>query len=287
MKSTTSKLSIICITLALSTHQGMAASVVAYAFTGEGNEMFLNTLGTSGSTTTPLQTVVGSGSSVHSLAGGGELGYSGQASATASYNSLRSAASGALTNSFYDSAYNYAESTGVPQTYASQGTAEFTQTLLHGGTAVNYTSTYALHLTGTISGNARAAVSISLTHASNTPETWFYDAVGNYDLMIYSQAYIHGAFAQDFSLSLNTLYSFGTTSLADGGDYNGAAAFGNTLEVVGIDIRDDSGRLIRQGTIASDSGQSFNIISVPEPSTSLLAFLGVGFFLRRSRKHSF
>jgi hypothetical protein len=285
MKLSSSKLTILFLTVGMLGENAMAASVLANAFSGEGNEMFVRGLGTSGNTTNPFQTVTGAGGSTHPLAGGGSLGFNGQASATASYNSLRASASGSLTNSFYDAAYDHANSTGIPQTYVSQGRADFTQTLQHGGTAVNYTSTYALHVTGTISGNARAAVSITLTHASETPQTWFYDAVGNYDLIIYSQAYVHGAFAQEFSLSINTLYSFGTISLMDGGNYSGSANFGNTLEVVGIDVRDESGTLIPQGTISSDSGQTFNIISIPEPSSSLLAFLGAGFLFRRGRKN--
>ncbi len=195
--------------------------------------------------------------------------------ATASYNTLRTSASGTITNTYYDENYDHGAGTGVPTAYFSQGNAQFSQTLQYGGTAHSYTSTYILRLTGSIAGNGRAAVSISLTHASQPAQTWIFREVGTFDLMIYSQAYIHGASPQEFKLSINTLYSFDMFRYPEGADASGGADFGSTLEVVGIDLRDEMGNLQPQGTITSDSGQQFAIVAVPEPSSVALLVFGI------------
>ncbi|MBC7981373.1 MAG: hypothetical protein H7Y36_12490 [Armatimonadetes bacterium] len=241
--------------------------------------MLSNILGTSDSSTTPFEVVEGEGGSTHNLdsvGGSGDLIFDAQATASASYGSLRASASGSITNSFFDPNYDFDAGTGVPIAFYSQGSARFSQTLQYGGTAVNYTSTYILRLTGSIIGGARAAVIIDLTHGSEPAQSWTYDAVGDYDLALFSQAYIHGGAPQEFQLSINTLYSFDTDTLAPGGDFTGSADFGNTLEVVGIDLRDELGKLQELGTITSDSGQVFTITGVPEPSSAILILMACG-----------
>jgi len=267
------------------------ASVSADAFVGEGNQMFSRGLGFDFSTT-PLEVVEADGSSSHDLSeagGSGVLDFDATAMATASYNTLRASASGTITNTYFDENYNFEANTGVPTAYFSQGNARFSQTLQYGGTANNYISTYILRLTGSISGNGRAAVSIRLTHASQPAQSWFFREVGTFDLMIFSQAYVHGAFPQEFQLSINTLYSFDMFSFQDGSNASGGADFGSTLEVVGIDLRDEMGNLQPQGTITSDSGQEFAIVAVPEPSSVALlvfAITGVGIASYRRKKRS-
>lgn len=264
------------------------SSVEAFSFLGEGNENSAFTIGSSGFTTTPSELVTASGETSHDLTiagGSNELSFSGSGSAFANYSTLRTASSGTLLNSFFDSTYDpNSNPDGIPQTYFTQSRAEFTQTLQYGGTATNYTSRYLLRLGGTIQGTGRAAVIVELTHAMETPQSWFYEANGSYDLAINSEAYIHGGSPQDFRLSISTLYSFGTAFLDDGSNYSGAANFGNTLEVLGIDLRDENGVLQDQGTITSDSGEMFAIIAVPEPSSfGLLLVAGVVWAARRRR----
>lgn len=264
-----------------------AASVSVSAYAAEGNQMLGRVLGTYDGSSTPLVTVNGSGQSSHDLSGvggSGTLQFQGSASAYASYHSLRAQASGSVSNSFYDEDYDHEAETGVPTAYFAQGTASFSQTLLYGGTANNYTSTYIMRLTGTVQGSGRAAISVDLTHGMESPQSWFFSAEGSYDVLLYSQAWVHGRFAQEFSLSVNTLYSFDMDGLPAGGSYSGSADFGSTLEVIGIDLRDESGVLQPQGTITSDSGETFQIIPVPEPSSAvLLGALGLASALRRRR----
>jgi len=272
----------------LSTLEGQSASVFAQAFTGEGNQMNSWIIGPVDTTTTPFQVVRGDGSSQHELGdsgGNGTLEFSGTATASAGYSTLRAAASGSLTNSYYDKNYDFDSASGVPTAFYAQGTAEFAQTLAYGGTANSYTSTYLLHLSGTISGSGRGAVIVELTHAMAPPQSWVYVMEGDFDLNIRSQAYVHGQFAQEFKLRINTLYSFDTDFLQDGFDYSGAADFGSTLQVVGIDLRDENGVLQDQGTITSDSGAMFTIIAVPEPASALLTLSGLAFlaFVRSRR----
>lgn len=253
-----------------------ASSVFADAFVAEGDQSGGYVLGSVGSTTAPFQSVQGSGGSTHDLApfdGTGLLTFNGLASAAASYNALKTASSGAVSNPFYDPNYNVVTNSGVPTAYIAQSHAQFTQTLQYGGTASNYTSIYALRLTGTISGGGRGAIIVDLQHGSEPAQSWFFDADGLYDLRILSSAYVHGAFAQEFTLKISTLYSFDMDTLPSGVDVAGGADFGNTLEFVGVDLRDEQGNLQPPGTITSDSGQPVSIVAVPEPGSVVIVLL--------------
>lgn len=124
-----------------------------------------------------------------------------------------------------------------------------------------------------------------MRHANELEERWIYQANGSYSIPINSSAYIHGASPQTFSFSINTLYSFDTQDLAPGGNFSGSANFGSTLELLGIDSRDQAtGELVAAGTITNGVGDSFNILAVPEPSTALFSLLALAGLTFRSRK---
>lgn len=67
----------------------------------------------------------------------------------------------------------------------------------------------------------------------------------------------------------------------------GEADFGNTLEVIGVDLRDNNGNLLTGDSITGDSGNSYAITLVPEPSSVLLfgfGSLSLAFRRLRSRR---
>lgn len=164
--------------VALFTLQAQSASVYAVAHVAEGNELGVYIIGPHVKITTPLEVVTQTASSEHGHQRG-TLNFSGEATASAGYSTLHSAASGSLTNSYYDEFYELDTNNEIPTEYSAQGHSEFSQTLLYGGTANSYTSTYLLDLSGTIAGTGSAHVYISLTHAMAPPQTWIYFTEGD------------------------------------------------------------------------------------------------------------
>ena len=213
---------------------------------------------------TPFQVIEAPFDSIHDLGqagGSGELTYHGLGRASATFSSLRSEASGTVDNVFYDPDNNFQKGTGsVPTVYTSQSIAEFTQTLSYGSQFINYTSTYVLRLSGTIVGGS-GYVFVELTHANQPSQFWFFNKAGNYSINLLSRAYVHGQFPQEFKLNVRTGFDVHTQFEPEGSTVSGGAFFGSTVQVVGIDLRDDDGNLQPQGTITSDSGEMFPIIS--------------------------
>lgn len=288
---------------AVSTSTLHAVTYRASATVSEGNNTGGNILGTRGFTTQAGVVANGAGSNTHDLEDFGRsdvLDFRGEASASvSSFDSLKAKSSGMLDNAFYDPNYTYSTSTGdsngVPTSYVVDAQAEIDQVLSWGGAATNYTSTYIMLLTGTVTGTGSSSILVTLQHAGETEQTFrYFDLDGSYSIPIRSSAYVHGASPQNFRIKIETVYFFDMQALAanpnfePGSDYGGSADFGNTLVFQGIDSRDNStGELLSQGTITTDAGGAINIIAVPEPSSVVLALLalgGVGFAARRNRK---
>ena len=75
-----------------------------------------------------------------------------------------------------------------------------------------------------------------------------------------------------------------TEDFEDGSDVTGTVSFGNTLELLGIDLRDENGNLAPQGSITRESGEPVAIIAVPEPSALSLLVIASTFIIRRRRR---
>lgn len=221
--------------------------------------------------------------------------YSGQAYAMATYNTLHAAVSGEVRNTYHDLGFAFEEedgviyTNGVPLDFSSFAEARFTQNLVYGGfTANHYISTFLFHLTGSVDGNANQAYAmVEMVHGMSPTQRWFFDNFnadenGNFSLDI-SHSVIVNTSNLEFSLRLYTNVSFLMDQYPDGSDASGSANFGNTLEFVGIDVRDEEGNHLSDGTITSDSGASIPIIQIPEPSAALLGAFGFLALLLRRR----
>ena len=233
-----------------------------------------------------------SGGSMHDLGpagGSGDLVFTGQASASASYQRLRVAASGSVSNTFYDVNYNNSARDGVPTSYVATGTASFDEVLSYGGTATNYTSIYIFRISGQISGTGIGSLVTILDHGSEPREFSNVRDNGTYSFDLISRAYQHGLSPQRFGFRIQALAIFDmTTDIPSGLSLFGDVNFSNTAEFIGIDLRDQDGILQPQGTITSNSGRAINILAVPEPGSTVLLLLGGACaFLRHRRRNSF
>ncbi|MEM9478333.1 MAG: PEP-CTERM sorting domain-containing protein [Verrucomicrobiota bacterium] len=209
--------------------------------------------------------------------------FSGSSSAQALPQTLRAQASGTVVNIDFDSDYDADNQIGIPDNFVSFAQAEFTETLQYGGTATNYNSRYILQFTGTLTGDAFAF--ISLRHGSNPEQTWFFDQPGTYNVPLNSTTFVHGNSPQEFRLFLSTGFDIFSDSFPPSSTISGSANFGNTLQVTGIDLRDNVGNLLTADSVTGSSGSTFNIVPVPEPGTPLLLLtVGAAFLAKRRRK---
>ena len=213
--------------------------------------------------------------------------FTGAASASAEFGRLRAAADGTVSNAFFNEdnppffdGEEFDEG-GVPDFFAPRATASFTDTLQYGGTATGYTSRYLIRLTGNITGEG-ASVTVELAHSSGGRNVFFFSEPGAYDQTLSSEAFVGGP-NQTFSLSLISEFQTSLEIEEDGDTISGSADFGNTLELVAVEVRDEDGNLLSGSQVTSESGTSYDIRAVPEPATLALLAAGVPLVLRRRR----
>ncbi|TWT94141.1 hypothetical protein Pla108_38540 [Botrimarina colliarenosi] len=279
-------LALSCLTLTLVFGEPLVATAGLYSqavlivgdqFTGSGIEF------AESETAIPMPLEVSGSTSyeVSTLGGEGDLTFQGSATALANYSFLRTSAEGEVSNTYYDPDYHHDNGTGdVPTRYTVQSIARFEDTLAYGGTAVGYNSKYIFRVTGNIS-DSNAYASIELTHGMALPQRWFFSEPGPIDVTIVSNSFV-GAPNQLFSLELVTSFDAETEFMGDGGFASGYAQFGNTVELLGIEARDDSGMLLATSDFTSVSGTTYEIIAaIPEPTSLAIGLLGVCMFFGR------
>ncbi|MBK1833244.1 PEP-CTERM sorting domain-containing protein [Roseibacillus ishigakijimensis] len=260
------------------------ASVFSWAFYGYGKDSSESYADMSDSSTVPLLEVSADGSIDFKHTGnpGETLTFSASTLASAASQRLRTHASGQIENTHYDPDYDYETDTGTPSYYTSWAEASYTETLSYGGTATNYISTYIMRLTGDVSGVGTFTL-VEISHGNEPSQSWFFSDEGSYNNIIVSQAFVHGGAPQEITVRILSSFQQSMEFQPDGDYLGGSANFGNTLEVLGVDLRDDQGNLLTGETITSDAGTSYAIIAVPEPCTTILASLAVFAYAVRRR----
>lgn len=209
--------------------------------------------------------------------------FSGQGSASAQFGRLRAAASGSISN--VQNPVEPYETGGYPEVFLVDSIAQSTETLHYGGSATSYTSRYIFRVTGNISGEDAFAV-LRVKQADDFEELFTFFDSGIVNEMVATDAFVHGGSPQEILVTLNAQYQPLSEFFSPGDGASGAAAFGSTVELIGIDLRDQNGVLLPQGTITSSSGMAIPIVdasTIPEPTSTLLVFLAAGVSLASPR----
>ncbi|MEO0514212.1 MAG: hypothetical protein AAF086_02815 [Planctomycetota bacterium] len=220
------------------------------------------------------------------------MDFTGNASASSQFKRLRTSVSASVDNVFYNEEnvpyLDYVndeinDEFGVPTDFIVNAEAQFTDTLQYGGTATGYTSRYLLNLTGTITGT-EAFVFIEIDHGtSGVSQDILYFEPGTYNINIASDTFVGGP-NQTFSIRLFTSFQASAFFAEDGDNLTGTADFGNTLELVGVEVRDqDTNQLLSADQVVGASGESYSVLLVPEPAAAVLVATGLALLAQRRR----
>lgn len=162
---------------------------------------------------------------------------------------------------------------GIPTRVDFDAFAGFTDRLQFNSTATGYTSRYLIRVTGQITAPG-AFVAIDINNGDGQTETYFYTEVGQINDVIATNSVAVLGDQQEFSITVQA-----TASVSPEFDLAGAsnaALFSNTLEVIGLEVRDETGALAPTGFVTTGGGATPTITAVPEPTTAgLFACLSV------------
>lgn len=173
---------------------------------------------------------------------------------------------------------------GIPTTAGFSAYAGFTDRLQYGGTATNYGSRFLFRLTGRIE-NPGAFVVVTIQHAAQPAQSFFFTEVGDFNEVVATEAYVHGGGFQDLSVDIQV--SADADPMFDFGGDTLTADFSNTLEIIGFELRDaDTNQLLTNEIVTTFAGGTLPITAIPEPtSIALLALGGLAFATRRGRHY--
>lgn len=172
---------------------------------------------------------------------------------------------------------------GIPTTAGFSAYAGFTDRLQYGGTATNYGSRFLFRLTGHIE-NPGAFVVVTIQHAEQPAQSFFFTEVGSFNEVVATEAFVHGGGFQDLSVDIQV--SADADPMFDLSGDTLAADFSNTLEIIGFELRDaDTNQLLTDEVVTTFAGGTLPITAIPEPAAiTLLTLGGLAFTTRASRR---
>jgi len=214
------------------------------------------------------------------------MGLSGSASASATYGTIRTRASGTLTNSFYNSENTPFHNSqtgetdydGVPDIFNIQAQAGWTDKLAAGGTANNYISTWIFDVTGSTSGSW--AFSYLQVKIGNNDAQGISFSESTVNRRVRFSGFAIGNGQENIDISVYTTFQPQSQLISQGATASGASNFGNTVKFVGVELRDTNGNLVNT-SITSASGYTYNV--VPEPASMIALGAGLAALIRRKK----
>jgi len=214
------------------------------------------------------------------------MGLYGSASASATYGTIRTRASGTLTNSFYNSENTPFHNSqtgetdydGVPDIFNIQAQAGWTDKLAAGGTANNYISTWIFDVTGSTSGSW--AFSYLQVKIGNNDAQGISFSESTVNRRVRFSGFAIGNGQENIDISVYTTFQPQSQLISQGATASGASNFGNTVKFVGVELRGSNGNLVNT-SITSASGYTYNV--VPEPASMIALGAGLAALIRRKK----
>ncbi|MEM6690063.1 MAG: PEP-CTERM sorting domain-containing protein [Planctomycetota bacterium] len=214
----------------------------------------------------------------------------GLARAQAKFGQLRTYAEGFVVNAqtSFDSGIPFVtddgfDDEGFPDFISVDAFASFTDRLQFGGTATGYRSAYKFRVEGFNSGDG-TFTALNVTN-SGVSDLFFFDQPGAFSEVVTTQSVF---VANDQQLITASLQSTFQPFLQSGSEFAGIASSFQTLDLVGIELRDEVTNEVILDVSVTNSTGSFTVpvIAIPEPSG--LALVGTGLcLLTVSRRRRF
>lgn len=217
------------------------------------------------------------------------MDFHGEVYADGYWKFLKVSAKGTVTNSFYspdnDPWFNTQtgefNGDGVPDIFTVDASAGWTERLIFGGFATNYTARMIYRVHGINTGdNAFSYLRFKIGVADTITHDF---GPGSFNEMITSAPFMIVGPEMDWTTDLYASFQPQMQQYGDGVDLEGSSDFANTIEFVGFEVRDENGNIVTDGvTITGASGQVYAV--VPEPGTMLALTFGSGLLLRFRRR---
>lgn len=214
--------------------------------------------------------------------------FEGTGTVQGNYGVIKTRYEGTLFNSFfnednnplYDSVNDIYDSNGTPDVMQGVATAGWVDTLQYGGKATGYLATYVFRITGE-NENIKSFSLLDVTVGSGADQRFTFFNPGSVDQIVRTDPVFIGQAGQKASVQMNTIFQPNLSELSLGEDLYGDSNFSNTVEFLGVELRDMDGNLVTDVSIVGMSGTQYQ--AVPEPATMAVlgGLLGLGILRRR------
>lgn len=218
------------------------------------------------------------------------MNFQGTGTVQGDYGVIKTRYEGTLFNSFfnedniplYDSVNDIYDSSGTPDVMQGVATAGWVDTLQYGGTATGYLASYVFRITGS-NENFKSFSLLDVTIGTGAPERFLFMNPGNVDEIVRTAPVFIGQAGQKASVQMNTIFQPNLKELNLGEDLYGDSNFSNTVEFLGLELRDMEGNLVTDVSITGLSGTNYQ--PVPEPATLALigGLAGLGIWKKRRK----
>ncbi len=216
------------------------------------------------------------------------MNFDGTGTVRGDYGVIKTRYQGTLYNSFFneentplfDSVEGNYDSSGTPDVIQGVTTAGWVDTLQYGGTATGYMATYVFRITGE-NENYKSFSLLDVTVGSGANQRFTFYNPGPVEQIVRTDPVFIGQAGQKASVQMSSIFQPNLKELSLGEDLYGDSNFSNTVEFLGLELRDMDGNLVTDVTITGMSGTMYQ--PVPEPATMVIVggLIGLGILKRR------